>query len=188
LSDVGRDALGGRASTGAPPAFEFRKAGLSDVGALVNLRIEFMRIVKDGGIPDEEAWRAQLSARFSSDIASGELVAWICLDPARLGAPTLVATSGLAYPRAEHPRDARIRRELGLEPGEALLCNMYTVSEYRRHGLGSELLERSIEEARATGVRAIKLQPTDDSRALYLRRGFIPAPGRSETEELILYL
>jgi GNAT superfamily N-acetyltransferase len=184
LSDTGRGALGGRASTGAPPAFEFRKASLSDVGALVDLRIEFMRIIKDGGIPDEEAWREELSARFSSDIASGELVAWICLDPARGGASSrVVATSGLACPRA-----ARSRRELSLEPGEALLCNMYTVSAYRRRGLGAELLERSIGEARAAGVRAVKLQPTDDSRALYLRRGFIPAPGRGETEELILNL
>jgi GNAT superfamily N-acetyltransferase len=141
---------------------EYRKARASDVGTLVDLRIEFMRIVKDGAFPDEEEWRAELSARFASDIASGEFVAWICLEGARV-----VATSGLAYPV---PADTRA--VLGLGPGEALLCNMYTIPDYRRKGLATELLERSMAEAAAKGASAIRLQATDDSRALYASRGF----------------
>jgi hypothetical protein len=88
-------------------AFTYRKAGPPDVATLVDLRIEFMRIVKDGSFPDEDQWREELSSRFFSDIGSGELVAWICLDGARV-----VATSGLAYPCA---RD--VRAELGLRSG-----------------------------------------------------------------------
>lgn len=157
---------------------EFLRAGQADVGALVDLRIDFMRIVKDGGLPDEAEWRAELGERFSRDLGSGDLVAWICaagdLSP---GPRRVLATSGLAY-----PRDGEMRRELGLGPGEALLCNMYTRPEHRRRGLASELLERSIAEARALGARAIRLQGTADSRRLYGRRGFVPACALGETE------
>jgi len=39
------------------PGLEYRRAGQADVDALVDLRIEFMRIVKDAGLDDEPRWR-----------------------------------------------------------------------------------------------------------------------------------
>jgi GNAT superfamily N-acetyltransferase len=143
--------------------FEYRRADGRDVDALVDLRIDFMRLVKDIGPEDEARWRSELCSRFESELASGAMVAWICLEEGRV-----VATSGLA-----NPRDARIRRELGLLPGEALIFNMFTRPECRRRGLASELLRRSIEEARALGAVALRLRPTEDGRPLYSRFGFV---------------
>jgi GNAT superfamily N-acetyltransferase len=152
---------------------EYRPAGRADVGALVDLRVEFMRIVKDRGLEDEALWRAELSDRFARDLGSGEFVAWVCLDGARL-----VAASGLAC-----PADRARRAELGLGGGEGLVLNMFTLGPYRRRGIASELLRRSAEEARARGLTALRLQATDDGRPLYERAGF-RGPGRDMVLDL----
>jgi GNAT superfamily N-acetyltransferase len=141
---------------------ELRKAGPADTGALVDLRIDFMRIVKDSGLEDEGGWRAELSARFAADLESGELAAWLCVDGG-----AAVAASGLGCPAAPEAR-----AELDLKPGEALVLNMYTRPAYRRRGIGAELLRLAIAEARARGASSLRLQPTEDSRRLYERAGF----------------
>jgi len=141
---------------------ECRPAGGADVGALVDLRIDFMRIVKDLSPEGEAAWRSELFARFAADLESGELAAWVCL----VGG-AVVAASGLA-----RPASSEVRAELALRPGEALILNMYTIPAYRRRGIGSRLLALAVEEARALGVAALRLQSTDDGRPIYERAGF----------------
>ncbi len=160
-----------RGAVPGPP----RRATAADAAALVDLRIEFMRIVKDGGLPDEEEWRRELAGLFARDLGSGDLVAWVFEEGGRM-----VATSGLAF-----PADPEARVELGLGPGEALLCNMYTVPERRRRGLASALLELELEEARSLGASDIRLQPTPESRRLYETRGFSP---EGEGGDLLLRL
>jgi GNAT superfamily N-acetyltransferase len=122
-----------------------------------------MRIVKDSGLEDEEEWRAELSARFARDLDSGDLVAWICLDGGNV-----VAASGLASPAA-----LELRAELDLGSGEALVLNMFTLPAYRRRGIASELLRRTVLEARSRAVSALMLQSTDDGRSIYERSGFV---------------
>jgi GNAT superfamily N-acetyltransferase len=141
---------------------EYRKAGHAEVGALVDLRIDFMRIVKDSGLKGEEEWRAELSSRFAADLGSGALVAWICLD-----GRNVVAASGLACPAS-----SGARAELALGPGEALVLNMFTRPAYRRRGIASELLGRTIAEARSRRLSALRLQSTDEGRPIYVRAGF----------------
>jgi GNAT superfamily N-acetyltransferase len=121
-----------------------------------------MRIVKDLSARDEELWRAELSALFARDLGSGDLVSWICL-----GGGEVIAASGLACPAAEDSR-----AELGLLRGEGLVLNMYTLPAYRRRGIASELLRRTILEARSRGLSALRLQSTDDGRPIYERAGF----------------
>jgi GNAT superfamily N-acetyltransferase len=132
-----------------------------------------MRLVKDRGLDGEAGLRAELASRFAAELSSGELVAWICL---RGG--TVVATSGLSS-----PLEAEARAELGLGPGEALVFNMYTVPAFRRRGIAAELLGRAIAEARARGLRALRLQGTDMARSVYERAGFV-----DEGREMVLEL
>jgi GNAT superfamily N-acetyltransferase len=49
---------------------------------------------------------------------------------------------------------------------------MYTLPAYRRRGIASELLRRTILEARSRGLSALRLQSTDDGRPIYERAGF----------------
>jgi ribosomal protein S18 acetylase RimI-like enzyme len=50
--------------------------------------------------------------------------------------------------------------------------------QFRAHGLGGALLDRTIEQARAAGHPAIDLvvERENPSRAMYERRGFEPLP------------
>jgi GNAT superfamily N-acetyltransferase len=165
--------------------FEYRRAGPEDVDALVDLRIDFMRIVKNGGMPDEDDWRSELRGRFASGIASGRLVSWICLEGGRV-----VAASGIAFDRPGRPRRGGRRAAAGetetasvhARGTEALVLNMYTSPERRRLGIASALLERTIGEARSRGVSRLRLQPTPDSRRLYESFGFVAEGGEMALE------
>jgi len=148
------------------PGAEFRRAGPRDVDALVDLRIDFMRIVKDGGLPDEEAWRAELAGLFARDLASGALLAWVAEEEGRV-----VASCGLALGRPDAAE------------GEGEILSVYTAGAYRRRGIGAALLRLALGEARARGLRRLRLQPTDDGRPLYERAGF-----RDEGRDMVLVL
>jgi GNAT superfamily N-acetyltransferase len=121
-----------------------------------------MRLVKDGGLQGEDALSASLCGRFAVELRSGELAAWLCMD-----GDEAVAAGGVAF-----PRDAGLREELGLGPGEALVLCMFTRAGYRRRGIAGEILSLAIGEARSRGAAALRLQPTDDGRPLYERSGF----------------
>ena len=143
------------ASAEGAPALSFRRAAAADIGALVELRIEFMRIVKDSGLADEGGWRAGLAALFGRELSSEALLVWVAEAEGRI-----VGTSGLRLPRR------------GQVPVGGEILNMFTVPVLRRRGVGSELLRLAIAEARARGLPRLRLQPTDDGRPLYERAGF----------------
>jgi GNAT superfamily N-acetyltransferase len=161
--------------SGPPANATCRRATAADVAALVDLRIDFMRIVKDSGLEDEAAWRAELAELFGRDLVGGELFAWVAEEGGRV-----VAASGLRLlPRGGGPPE----RPPATPPPEGEILNMYTVPSHRRLGLGSELLGLAIAEARARGLSRLRLQPTDDGRPLYLRAGF-----RDEGRDMVLEL
>lgn len=122
-----------------------------------------MRIVKDSGLPDEEAWRAELAELFSRELGSGALLAWVCGERGEGGAAEVgrvVGSCGLALDRPEAAR------------GEGEILSVYTLPAYRRRGIGTELLRLAICEARGRGLSRLRLQPTDDGLPLYARAGF----------------
>jgi GNAT superfamily N-acetyltransferase len=159
----------GKVSSPRAPLFQsgisFRPAGQSDISALVDLRIEFLRIVKDSGLSDEAEWRSHFAALFERELASGAFLAWVAEADSRI-----VGTSGLRLPE-------------GQTSPEGEILNMYTVFEFRRRGIGSELLDLAIAEARARGLPRLRLQPTDSGRPLYLRAGF-----RDDGRDMLLQL
>jgi arylformamidase len=149
--------------------FEYRAAGAGDIGALVDLRIDFTRIVKDSGLADESEQRATLARFFARDLASGALRCWLCLEDGRA-----VGSSGL-----------RVFGALSREgpPGTGEILSVFTAGEYRRRGIGAALLELAIAKARELGLESLRLQPTDDGRPLYERAGF-----RDQGRDMVLDL
>jgi len=122
-----------------------------------------MRIVKDGGIPEEAALRAGLEARFARSIASGKVAAWLCLDGSRP-----VASAAL---RIDPCRPGAAGR-LAAADREGYVFSVYTAAPFRRQGVAAALLGLLLEEARSHGLVRLRLHPTDDSRPLYLGLGF----------------
>jgi len=153
----------------------FRIARQADVAALVELRLDFMRIVKNSGLGDEGSWRDELAALFERELRSGFLLVWVAEAEGRV-----VASSGLRLP----PRVPRSRLGPSASPrGEGEILNMYTFPGFRRRGIGSRLLGLAVAEARSRGLGRLRLQPTDDGRPLYARAGFRDR-GRSMVLEL----
>lgn len=137
-----------------------RSAEPLDIPSLVELRLEFMRIVKDGGIPDEEGWRQGLTAYFSAWMARGRLRAWLALD----GRQT-VATAALRLDRARKGRD---------RGWDGYVMSVYTRPEWRHRGLARALMGQVIQEASALGLARLVLHPTEASIPLYSSLGFRP--------------
>ena len=123
-----------------------------------------MRIVKDGGIPEEAALRAGLEARFARSIASGKVAAWLCLD-----GPRPVASAAL---RIDSCRPGLRAGRTQAGDREGYVFSVYTAAEFRRRGIAGALLGLLLEEARALGLVRLRLHPTADSRPLYLGHGF----------------
>ena len=141
-----------------------RRAEPADAAILAALRLEFMRIVKNGGLPDEEDWLSGLSSYFGRSMARGKLLAWLCFD-----GDEAVASAAL--------RMDPIRRDRAPGPGSAgaadgYIMSVYTKPAYRRRGISRALLDLAIEEGRRRGLRRLVLHPTDDGRPLYESLGF----------------
>ncbi len=143
----------------------YRRAGVSDVDALVDFRIDFMRAVKRIDAAAESAWKTELAALFARELGSGALRAWVAVEGGRV-----VGASGLAPARGRDEREGEI-------------LNMYTLPGFRRRGIGASLLELAIGEARAAGLSRLRLQPTEDGRRLYEGAGF-----RDEDRDMVLDL
>ena len=61
---------------------------------------------------------------------------------------------------------------LDAKPGRGYLLNFYVAPEMRRRGLAGELLELSVAEARARGLRVVTLHASKYGRPVYESFGF----------------
>ena len=55
------------------------------------------------------------------------------------------------------------------------LTNFYVRPEHRSHGIGSELLSAALSWSRSNNAELVLLWPTERSKTLYERHGFVPA-------------
>lgn len=65
----------------------------------------------------------------------------------------------------------------------AYVSNVFVLPEYRNSGGGAMLLDTAIAECRGFHVDTMFLWPSDESRPLYQRHGFVP-PDRILINEL----
>jgi GNAT superfamily N-acetyltransferase len=145
---------------------EYRKADASDAAELAKIRGIFLAEAND--VASESARIAMEDANrryFEAALADGGFAAWLALDGGEI-----VATSGLSFsvvpPSFKWP-DGKV----------AYIMNMYTIPEYRRRGVGTELLRRIVGEAKAMGYKKITLTATQAGRPLYEKFGFRDNPG-----------
>jgi GNAT superfamily N-acetyltransferase len=130
-----------------------RRATPGDADILARLRVEFVRIVKDSGLPDEAGYEKAISRYFERGLAREKIIAWLCFDGAEA-----VASMALRIDKA----------------GRGYVMSVYTRPSYRHRGIASRLLGLLLEEARARGLGRLSLHPTADGLPLYLRFGFKP--------------
>lgn len=154
-----------RAASGRGVAPDIRIAGPDDLSALVDIRVRFLRAIKEIRGEDEPPLRSELAAMFGRGISSGKTMYWL----ARYG-DEIAASCALLFPRGRGNRVAGSGRVWQARRAE--LMGVYTLPSFRRMGAASALLRHVIARARDLGLKELYLQPTDEARELYRKAGF----------------
>jgi len=140
---------------------KYRKANINDVAILANIRSIFLMEAND--ITSEiERNNVEIAIKqyFESALENDSFVAWLAVSE-----NNIIATSGLSFsvvPPSFKCLDGKV----------AYIMNMYTIPDYRKQGIGTELLKRTIKEAIKRGYKRVTLHATDMGRTLYEKNGF----------------
>jgi GNAT superfamily N-acetyltransferase len=141
--------------------YEFRKATLGDIEALARTRVRFLCDGRD----DLPHLRKKLLENnvefFLSAMSDDSFIAWVAVYNGEI-----IATSGLTIYNIPPNRVCPTGKV-------AYLSNMFTISEYRRQGIGSKLLDLIMDEARSYGCERVILNATSLGRGLYEKYGFM---------------
>lgn len=123
-----------------------------------------LMFVETGMMPEERfaAMAAACCAYYRWAIPDGEYRGWKAVDEAT----GRVAASGGFQLRAILPRPDSI------EGREAIIVSMYTEPDYRRRGLGKQLVEVMLGACRALGVQRVTLHASQFGEPLYEQFGF----------------
>ena len=150
----------------------YRKANLNDADALAKIRSAFLQEAND---VSSEIERLKMETAnktyFETALAHDSFVAWLALDGVKI-----IATSGLTFsvvpPSFKNP-DGKV----------AYIMNMFTFPEYRKQGIGMELLKRTVNEAASRGYKKITLYATNMGKPLYEKYGF-----KDVTGDMVFYV
>jgi ribosomal protein S18 acetylase RimI-like enzyme len=144
------------------PAFRVQRAGAQDLEDFLRLRIALFR---DAGQARPSFDWSELEPRtraiYLSGIESGTLLVWMARSDA--GAPI---GSIAMYLLARLPTPTCPSGE------EGYVVNVYTVPEWRRRGVGTELMQAVLAESRARKLDRLRLHSTAEGRKLYENCGF----------------
>ena len=104
---------------------------------------------------------------FETAVADNTFVAWLAVDGDKI-----VATSGLIF--------YVVPPAFNFNGKIAYIMNMFTFPEYRKQGIGTELFNRIVNEAKIRSYKIIKLHATDMGKPLYEKYGFKDGHGEME--------
>lgn len=152
----------------------YRPATIDDVSALVDYRVKFLNEhFSHPENDDTEAVRKSLGSYFVKAIPSKSFIAWVAEYEGRM-----IATSGMVV----WQKPAMYG---GVESGKlGYLLNFYTIPEARRKGIGTQLLNKLIKEAKSSRLKYLHLHASRDGIDIYRRAGFV----EPEEPELVLRL
>jgi GNAT superfamily N-acetyltransferase len=152
--------------------FTLRRAELTDVQTLVDLRLAYMREIEHLGGEDFDPALVNATRRyFMRKMPSGEYIGWVALarptasrDERGAMRSSVIGTAGLfVYDRP--PADS-------LGGLEARLINVYVVESWRGRGVGDALIEACVDTARRNGVHRVLVDDSPQGRRLYEKAGF----------------
>lgn len=141
----------------------YRRAGIDDVSAMVDLRVRFLSELYNHPEDAETAViRKSLQDYFMKAIPSKEFTAWVAEYDAKI-----IGTGGMVVWQIP-------ARYGGVETGKlGYLLNFYTIPEARRRGICTRLLNELIEEAKSSGLKYLHLRASKDGINIYRKAGFV---------------
>lgn len=116
------------------------------------------------GMQDEKTllnFRDELRKYLESDIPNGDFLAWLAM----IG-EECIAAGGMKI--IQKPGSFRVPNGRS-----GYIMNMYTKPEYRRQGIGKEILERLIQTGKDEGITFFELHATSEGEPLYVANGFV---------------
>ena len=142
---------------GAKMNITYRRLEEKDLDTFINMRITQLR--EEGATEDIDLVPC-LKDYYNRHMGDGTFVSWLALDGDKI-----IGTSGMSF--VEKPP------YFGCPNGRiGLLSSMFTDPDYRRCGIGKELLRRVVEEAREYGCGAVHITASDMGVKLYTAFGF----------------
>lgn len=138
-----------------------RKAELDDCEVFVNLRVR-MRKERDQGFDESKNDFIPNTRRFFTEsIKNGAFVAFFALEDSK--AVSMSGISVYSAPPTQEIPNGKV----------AYLMSMYTLPEYRKRGMATQLLGRAVEEAAALGCDKVTLSASAMGKPLYAKYGFM---------------
>ena len=136
---------------------EYRKLTLEDLSVFIDIRIN--QLQEEGAIANCDL-RPYLENYYRKHMADGSFVSWIAVEDNKI-----IATSGMSF--VEKPP------YYGCPSGKiGLLSSMYTDKQYRRRGIGKNLLGKVVQEAKEYGCGVVQITASDMGVMLYTNFGF----------------
>ncbi len=141
--------------------FSYRKVRKDEASMLVDYRMQFLEELQGPQDPDRIlCLKEDLKEYFQSSLAAGSFIAWM----AELN-QIPIAFGGMVI--------QKIPGHFNLINGiQGYILNMYTVPEYRKNGIGAEILEKLIDDGKKLGLNKIYLHSTRAGIEIYKRKGF----------------
>ena len=138
--------------------FKYRLAPVSDIDALVQIRLEMLRVVNN--LRDDYIFGEEFIQASRDYFQDGDQITVFALDDDKI-----VGCASICFlqvmPTFSHPTGKRVH-----------LMNVYTEAAYRRKGIAYKMTTMLIEEAWNKGATEISLDATESGRALYRKCGF----------------
>lgn len=138
-----------------------RKATEKDLEAVMSSRMEMLKVVNH--LPETAVFEEDFINITREYFLTAEQTTVLAMDKE---SQKTVGCATICYirlmPTVDHPGGKR-----------AHIMNVYTKSQYRGQGIGLQMMNLLISEAREKGVTEISLDATESGKRLYARCGFV---------------
>ena len=150
----------------------FRKATEEDIEILTKLRVKFLQEVEKPDLDESSAsLNSSIFQHFTEKMKKDEFISWVAIEE-----DAIIATSGVSF--------LEVPPSFGNISGkEAYVMNMYTEPDFRKKGIGTQLLDLIIDEISEKDIKKIRLHTTEIGKPIYLKKGF-----KDSNSEMVLYI
>jgi len=132
----------------------YRKATTADIPTLIHFRKLLLKREDDNSID------AELTNYFENAMQDGMTILWVAEDNGVVVSSVLLGVMQMV-PRFEDSTGK-----------VAYLTNMYTLPDYRRRGIATNLMKNVIEVAKSQGIKKILLHSSETAKPVYEKLGF----------------
>lgn len=140
---------------------KYIQATAEHIPLLVDSRVDFL--AEYWGKPEapvEAKLREELRRFFETEIPAQSYITWLAFDEAKM-----ISIGGMKLIR----KPGSFRLPDGMS---GYIMNMYTLPDYRRQGIATEILHRLMDTGKALGIKMFELHATREGEPLYTKDGF----------------